>query len=140
MFVTAWMGIVDITTGKMQFANAGHNPPLIKRANGAFEYLKTRAGLVLAGMEGTCYRIGELTLCQGDGLFLYTDGVTEATNVENVLYGEDRLLKAMNQYNAMPATTFLTTLKADIDEFVGEAPQACLHNSIPTNLCLDHLM
>ena len=123
MFVTAWMGILDLTTGKMQFANAGHNPPLIKRANGEFEYLKTRAGFVLAGMEGVRYKVFELTLSRGDRLFLYTDGVPEATNSENKLYGEDRLLSFMNKNASAEATEFLPALKADIDEFVGEAPQ-----------------
>ena len=85
MFVTAWMGILDLTTGNVQFANAGHNPPLLKRADGSFEYLKTRAGFVLAGMEGVRYRSGEITLNEGDRLFLYTDGVPEATNEENKL-------------------------------------------------------
>ena len=123
MFVTAWMGILDLTTGQMQFANAGHNPPLIKRANGEFEYLRTRAGFVLAGMEGVRYRAGELVLSPGDRLFLYTDGVPEATSTENKLYGEDRLLAFMNQNVSSEATEFLPALKANIDEFVGEAPQ-----------------
>ena len=123
MFVTAWMGILDLTTGKMQFANAGHNPPLLKRANGSFEYLKTRAGFVLAGMEGVRYRVGELELFPGDRLFLYTDGVPEATNTENKLYGEDRLISFMNQNSLTEATELLPALKANIDEFVGEAPQ-----------------
>ena len=123
MFVTAWMGILDLTTGRMQFANAGHNPPLLKRASGEFEYLKTRAGFVLAGMEGVRYRAGELTLSPGDRLFLYTDGVPEATNADNKLYGEDRLLTFMNQHAAVDAVTLLPALKANIDEFVGEAPQ-----------------
>ena len=123
MFVTAWMGIIDITTGEMQFANAGHNPPLLKRADGSFEYLKTRAGFVLAGMEGIRYCAGELTLCPGDRLFLYTDGVTEATNAGNELYGEGRLQAFMNQNAAMEATALLPALKVDIDAFVGEAPQ-----------------
>ena len=123
MFVTAWMGILDLTTGNLQFANAGHNPPLLKRANGEFEYLKTRAGFVLAGMEGVRYRVGELMLYPGDRLFLYTDGVPEATNTENKLYGEDRLLIFMNQNASAEATEFLPALKANIDEFVGEAPQ-----------------
>jgi sigma-B regulation protein RsbU (phosphoserine phosphatase) len=123
MFVTAWMGILDITTGKLQFANAGHNPPLLKRANGDFEYLKTRAGFVLAGMEGMRYRVGELMIYPGDRLFLYTDGVPEATNAENKLYGEDRLLAFMNRNALAEATEFLPALKADIDEFVGDAPQ-----------------
>ena len=123
MFVTAWMGILDLSTGNVQFANAGHNPPLLKRADGSFEYLKTRAGFVLAGMEGVCYRVGELTLSPGDRMFLYTDGVPEATNVENKLYGEDRLLTFMNQSASMEATKLLPALKANIDKFVGEAPQ-----------------
>ena len=123
MFVTAWMGILDLTDGKVQFANAGHNPPLLKRADGSFEYLKTRAGFVLAGMEGICYRAGEITLNEGDRLFLYTDGVPEATNSDNQLYGEDRLVSFMNQAASMEATTLLPALKANIDEFVGQAPQ-----------------
>ena len=123
MFVTAWMGILDLKTGNLQFANAGHNPPLIKRADGSFAYLKTRAGFVLAGMEGVRYRVGELTLCPGDRMFLYTDGVPEATNAHNQLYGEDRLLAFMNQNAATEAVTLLPALKADIDEFVGDAPQ-----------------
>ena len=123
MFVTAWMAIVDITTGNMQFANAGHNPPLLKREDGTFAYLKTRAGFVLAGMEGVRYRAGELTLGSGDRLFLYTDGVTEATNVENKLYGEDRLLDFINQNATVEAKELLPALKKNIDEFVGDAPQ-----------------
>ena len=123
MFVTAWMGILDLKTGTMQFANAGHNPPLLKRANGDFEYLKVRAGFVLAGMSGVRYRAGELTLYPGDRLFLYTDGVTEATNTETQLYGEGRLLAFMNQHASVDAHTLLPALKANIDEFVGDAPQ-----------------
>ena len=123
MFVTAWMGILDLNTGIVHFANAGHNPPLIKRADGSFEYLKTRAGFVLGGMEGVRYRMGEITLTPGDRLFLYTDGVPEATNTENKLYGEDRLLTFMNQNTSVKAMELLPALKADIDKFVGEAPQ-----------------
>ena len=123
MFVTAWMGILDLTTGNVQFANAGHNPPLLKRADGSFEYLKTRAGFVLAGMEGVRYRVGEITLGKGDRLFLYTDGVPEATNADNKLYGEERLLSFMNQNASMEAVKLLPALKENIDEFVGESPQ-----------------
>ena len=123
MFVTAWMGILDLTTGNLQFANAGHNPPLLKRANGEFEYLKTRAGFVLAGMDGVRYRMGELTLCPGDRMFLYTDGVTEATNKDNQLYGEDRLISFMNSNSTVEAPALLPALKGDIDKFVGDAPQ-----------------
>ena len=123
MFVTAWMGILDLATGKLQYANAGHNPPLIKKANGDFEYLKSRAGFVLAGMEGVRYRVGELTLRPGDRVFLYTDGVSEATNSENQLYGEERLLNFMNRNSTVDATALLPGLKANIDAFVGDAPQ-----------------
>ena len=123
MFVTAWMGILNLKTGNLQFANAGHNPPLLKRADGSFEYLKTRAGFVLAGMEGVRYRASELTLAEGDRLFLYTDGVTEATNADDKLYGEDRLIEFMNNNSTIEATALLPALKANIDEFVGEAPQ-----------------
>ena len=123
MFVTAWMGILDTTTGVLQFANAGHNPPLLKRVDGSFEYLKTRAGFVLAGMDGINYRVGELTLGAGDRLFLYTDGVTEATNIENKLYGEDRLIEYMTENSNVKALDLLPMLKSNIDEFVGEAPQ-----------------
>ena len=123
MFVTAWMGILDLNTGNLQFANAGHNPPLVKRANGEFEYLKTRAGFVLAGMEGVRYRVGEIMLGCGDRIFLYTDGVPEATNTENKLYGEDRLLGFMNKNSTSEASALLSDLKADIDNFVGDAPQ-----------------
>ena len=123
MFVTAWMGILDLTTGNVQFANAGHNPPLLKRTDGSFITLKTRAGFVLAGMEGVRYRVGEIALNEGDRLFLYTDGVPEATDIDNKLYGEDRLLSFMNQNASMEATKLLPALKSNIDEFVGEAPQ-----------------
>ncbi len=123
MFVTAWMGILNLTNGRVQFANAGHNPPLLKRADGSFEYLKTRAGLVLAGMEGVNYRVGEVVLGEGDRLFLYTDGVTEATNIENKLYGEERLLNFMNGNSSLEAEKLLPMLKTNIDEFVGETPQ-----------------
>ena len=123
MFVTAWMGILDVPSGNLKFANAGHNPPLLKRADGTFEYLKTRAGFVLAGMEGVCYRVNEITLNKGDRLFLYTDGVPEATNGQNELYGEDRLLNFMNENLVVDATELLPALKKNIDEFVGEAPQ-----------------
>ena len=123
MFVTAWMGILDLKTGNLQFANAGHNPPLVKKAGGGFEYLKTRAGFVLAGIEGMRYRASELTLSAGDRIFLYTDGVTEATNTENKLYGDDRLLAFVNKNVTVDAAEFLPALKENIDEFVGDAPQ-----------------
>lgn len=123
LFVTAWMGILDLTSGLLTFANAGHNPPLLKQKDGNFTYLKTRPGLVLAGMEGIKYRKNEIIIEPGDRLFLYTDGVTEATDASNELYGEERLNQFMNGHVQDTAEDVLRGLKQDIDQFVGEAPQ-----------------
>jgi len=124
MFVTAWMGILDFTTGEMEFANAGHNPPVIRRKDGAFEYLKTRPGFVLGGMEGVRYRKGELPLQPGDQIYLYTDGVTEATDQSQTLYGEARLLEALNRCGQSGDVQMLCrTVLQDVDAFAGDAPQ-----------------
>ena len=123
MFVTAWMGPLNVKTGRMTFANAGHNPPLIKRADGSFEYLKVKAGFVLAGMEGIRYRKNELQLNPGDVLYLYTDGVTEATDANEQLYGEARLLNLLNSQPITSAQSVCERIKADVDAFVGEAEQ-----------------
>ena len=123
MFVTAWMGKIDLATGKISFANAGHNPPVVVHANGECEYLKSRTGFVLAGMEGMMYRSNEMTLTMGDRIFLYTDGVTEATNEKEALYGEDRLLSYIDKNKKLEAEALLSGLKEDIDCFAGDAPQ-----------------
>lgn len=123
MFVTAWMGFLNTKTGAVSFANAGHNPPLVRHADGSFEYLKVRAGFVLAGMEGVKYRKNELQLEAGDVIYLYTDGVTEATNINDELYGEDRLLKLLNAHPNVTMEELLAIVKADVFAFAGEAPQ-----------------
>ncbi|MBQ5388778.1 MAG: SpoIIE family protein phosphatase [Paludibacteraceae bacterium] len=123
MFVTAWLGILNTKTGQVQFANAGHNPPLVRHADGTYEYLKSRAGFVLAGMEGVRYRKNELTLAPGDAIYLYTDGVTEATNLNEELYGEERLQKVLDIYKDATPETICAEVKKDVDKFVGEAPQ-----------------
>lgn len=123
MFVTAWMGLLNVKTGQMTFANAGHNPPLLRRADGSFEYLKTKASFVLAGMEGIRYRKNELQLNPGDTLYLYTDGVTEATNAEEKLYGDERLLTLLNGQHGGTAKEICESVKADVDAFAGEAEQ-----------------
>ena len=123
MFVTAWMGILNTKTGKVMFANAGHNPPLVKHDDGTFEYLKSRAGFVLAGMEGVRYRINELELKPGDAIYLYTDGVTEATNLENELYGEERLHAVLETHKDKFPDELCELVKKDVDDFVGDAPQ-----------------
>lgn len=123
LFVTAWMGVLTISTGHMTFVNAGHNPPMVRHLGGDFEYLKIRPGFVLAGMEGVRYKTGELDLAPGDTLFLYTDGVTEATDASEGLYGEERLKAVTDCYKEAEPEQLLNAVKKDIDLFVGDAPQ-----------------
>lgn len=123
MFVTVWLGIYEISTGRMVAANAGHEFPALRRADGAFELVRDRHGFVLAGMEGSRYKEYELNLNPGDTFFIYTDGVAEATNADNVLYSTARMLNALNLYPGEGPEQLLRTVKADIDRFVGEAPQ-----------------
>ena len=123
MFVTAWMGILNIRNGKVLFANAGHNHPLVKHSDGTFEYLKSRAGFVLAGMEGVRYRKNELVLEPGDAIYLYTDGVTEATDLNEELYGDDRLHAVLQKYKDESMEVICSEIKKDVDLFAGEAPQ-----------------
>lgn len=123
LFVTAWMGVLDLESGQLTYVNAGHNPPLLYKNNKDFEYLKSRPGFVLAGMETIKYKQNAITLSPGDKLFLYTDGVTEATNADKQLFGEDRLCQFMNTHRSDTAMEILHNLKKHIDKFVGEAPQ-----------------
>ncbi len=124
MFVTAWMGILDTKTGVVTYANAGHNPPLIRRADGSFTYLKTRAGFVLAGMEGIRYKKYEIQLEKDDTLYLYTDGVTEATNRRNELFGEERLQTVLNEHANDTPEQLLQSVTDSLADFVGAAAQS----------------
>ena len=123
MFVTVWLGILEISTGKMKCANAGHEYPALMRRDGAFQLFKDKHGLVLAGMEGARYREYALELNEGDRLFVYTDGVPEATNAETVLYGTDRMLRALNEAKGSSCRGLLEALHRDVDAFVGAADQ-----------------
>ena len=123
MFVTVWMGYLNTKTGEVTYTNAGHNPPLIRRADGSVEYIKSRPGLVLAGMEGIRYRSNTIQLSQGDILYLYTDGVTEATDLNNELYGESRLLAVLEKESNVDVHSMCHLVKADVDAFAGKAPQ-----------------
>ena len=122
MFVTAWLGILDLKTGRLDYVNAGHNPPFVYR-NGKYEMLKCKAGFVLAGMEGIKYKAQSVELNEGDRIFLYTDGVTEANNVERELYGEERLEKYLNANTEYSVEQLLEGVKKDVDSFVGDADQ-----------------
>ena len=123
MFVTVWLGILEISTGKMKCANAGHEYPAIMRKGGSFELFKDKHGFVLAGMEGARYREYELELDAGDRLVVYTDGVPEATNASNTLYGTDRMLRALNAAEGGSCRQLLEALHRDVDEFAGGADQ-----------------
>ena len=123
MFVTAWMGIIDLKTGLVSFTNAGHNPPVVKRGNGSFEFLRGNSGFVLAGIEDFPYSKGELQLLPGDTIYLYTDGVTEATNEQEELYEEDRLLQALNGNRTADMETLCRTVQESVDAFADGAPQ-----------------
>ena len=123
MFVTVWMGYLNTRTGEVTYANAGHNPPLVRHADGSVEFVRSRPGLVLAGMEGIRYLANSIQLDPGDMLYLYTDGVTEATNADNNLYGENRLLAILEHHTNGDVHALCENVKADVDAFVGEAPQ-----------------
>ena len=134
LFITAFEGVLDLVTGEFTFVNAGHEMPFIYKAGGNFEPYKIRAGFVLAGMEDMKYRAGTMQLDVGDKIFQYTDGVTEATNINNELYGMDRLGEILNKVKNGTPHEILPAVKKNIDEFVGEAPQ---FDDI-TMLCLEY--
>ena len=123
MFVTAWLGILELSTGKLTAANAGHEYPVIKQAGGGFELFKDRHGFVIGGLDGAKYREYEVRLEPGAKLFLYTDGVPEATNAENELFGTDRMLEALNQDPAAPPKTAMQNVRSAVDAFVKDAEQ-----------------
>jgi len=126
MFVTAYMGLLELATGKLTVANAGHNPPLLRHRNGKYEWLRQKSGFVLSGMEHMKYNDFELQLEPGDRLFLYTDGVTEALNPSQALYGEQRLEETLNDSDKKPmgVMELLPFIKESIDKFANGAEQA----------------
>ena len=122
MFVTAWIGILEISTGKMTCASAGHEYPVLCQG-GKYELFKDKHGFVLAGMEGARYKEYDIRLEKGDKIFVYTDGVPEATNLSNELYGTDRMIDALNTKPEAEPKETLKIVRASVDEFVGSAPQ-----------------
>lgn len=123
MFVTAWLGILDLNTGVLKYVNAGHNPPLIKRNGGYFEYICSKPNFILAVMKNIKYKANEIQLSPEDEIFLYTDGVTEAANVSNELFGADRLLESLNEKDNLYVNQLCNKVKSDVDKFVGNALQ-----------------
>ena len=123
LFVTAWLGIIDLKNNKLTYTNAGHNPPVIKNGDN-FEYLKQKPGFVLAAMEGFKYKETEQPLNKGDSLFLYTDGASEAMNKNKEQYGEDRLLEVLKQQKGKSCEEALKNVYEDIKAFADGAPQS----------------
>ncbi len=123
LFVTVWLAIIEISTGKGMAANAGHEHPAIRRADGSYELVLYRHSPAVATMEGLRFREHPFELHPGDSLFVYTDGVPEATNAQNELFGTDRMLAALNRHPDASPKEQLLALRPEIDAFVGSAPQ-----------------
>ena len=123
MFVTIWLGVLEISTGKLTAANAGHEYPAIRRADGSFELLRDKHGLVIGAMDGLRYDEYELRLQPGDKLFVYTDGVPEATDAENRMFGTERMLEALNEQGGAKPERLLESVRRAVDGFVKDAEQ-----------------
>ena len=123
MFVTVWTGILEISTGRVRAANAGHEYPAIKRAGGDYELFKDKHGFVIGGMEGIQYQEYEFSLEPGDQIFLYTDGLPEARNAEGTMFGTDRMLEALNKAPDASPEKLLANVRTAVDGFVKDAEQ-----------------
>jgi sigma-B regulation protein RsbU (phosphoserine phosphatase) len=123
MFVTVWLGILEISTGKLTAASAGHEYPAVMHAGGDYELWKNKHGFVVGVMEGMQWAEYELQMQPGDRLFLYTDGVPEATSKENELFGTDRMLEALNTVKDASPEDVLKGVRKAIDNFVKDAEQ-----------------
>ncbi len=126
MFVTAWIGEIDLASGNVHYVNAGHNPPVVLRAkDGSADYLRSRPGLVLGSMPGIKYRSGEIALEPGDAIYLYTDGVTEQADTRGELYGEERLLAFLSggDFLARPETC-AGAIRVAVEAHAAGAPQS----------------
>ena len=135
MFVTVWLGILEISTGRLISVNAGHEETVICRESGSFEIIPEKHGFVLGGMEGMQYTEQEIMLSPGDKLFLYTDGVPEATDASNELFGTNRMLDALNSEPDADPKRVLENVLSHIDGFVRDAEQF----DDLTMLCLEYL-
>ena len=134
MFITVWVGILEISTGKLTAANAGHEYPVIKRADGDFMLFKDKHGFVIGGLPGMEYKEYELQMNAGDKLFLYTDGVPEATDRNGELFGIGRMLSVLNEAKDSTPEQILKSIRRAVDGFVKEAEQF----DDLTMLCLEY--
>lgn len=124
MFVTAFVAILDVSTGRLNYANAGHNLPLICKNNEEYQRLNCKRSFVLGGLENIKYSADELTMSSGDHLFVYTDGVTEAMNDSGKLYSDDRLRKVLNDNRTIGEEQLIRAVHADISEHAGNTAQS----------------
>ena len=134
MFVTVWLGILEVSSGTVISSNAGHEEPVIISADGGVRFVKEKRNLVIGAMSGMKYRNNEIRLQPGDKLFIYTDGVPEANNSENQMFGLDGLEASIHSVKDRSPEEILKHIKADVDEFVGEAPQF----DDQTMLCIEY--
>ena len=134
MFVTVWFGILEISTGKITAANAGHEYPVLMLSGGQFELIKDKHGFVIGGMEGLRYKEYELQLTPGSRLFVYTDGVPEATDAEGKMFGTERMLAALNEVHEETPETIIRHVRSAVDGFVKDAEQF----DDLTMLCLEY--
>ena len=123
MFVTVWLGILDLETGDLVSANAGHEYPILRHGNGDFELFRDKHGFVLGGVERMKYKETQIHLDPGDVLFVYTDGVVEANAPDESQFGEERLLSVLNRQKGTDMQTLISSVKQEIDHFANEAPQ-----------------
>ncbi len=124
MFVTLFLGIVNVKTGRFRFTNAGHNPPYIIQSGGELVCLDNRDGPIIGAIEGLAYRENELSFSRNDTLLLFTDGVTEAMDPAGELYLEDRLEGFLNKQQALPTDVLVNEVLAAVEEFAADAEQA----------------
>ncbi len=124
MFVTVFYGIYNMLTGEIDYTNAGHNAPYILHANGNVEMLKSNINLVLGALEGISYKRNSMKLEPGDTLVMYTDGVTEAENLKQELYGEERLEAVLQTMKGADSQTIVDTINQQVKTYAGEAPQS----------------
>ena len=123
MFVTAWLGILELSTGRLDMANAGHEYPALKHPDGSFDLLKGKHGLVLGAMDVARYTKVSIDLEPGAKLFVYTDGLTEATNAEKMLFGTERMIEALRRGENGSPEQIMETVSEAVNRFVGSAPQ-----------------
>ena len=134
MFVTVWLGILELSTGKLTAANAGHEFPAIRKPNGDFELWKDKHGFVIGGMEGVRYKEYEIQMEPGSKLFVYTDGVAEATSPDQKLYGTEHMIDALNEDPDAAPQDILRNVRTSVDGFVKAAEQF----DDLTMLCLEY--